>query len=396
MNSPITVSTLNVQIKSLLETTFSFVYVEGEISNLTYHNSGHIYFSIKDASSTISCVMFKGNTRNLKFRLEVGQKVVISGSVTVYAPRGNYQLLATKIEPSGVGALALAYEQLKKKLELKGYFDPSGKKELPKYPKKIVLVTSGTGAAIEDMKKVASKRWPLIEMILIPALVQGEGAKFDIVQAIQKADTLNADVMVVGRGGGSVEDLWAFNEEMVADAIFNASTPIISAVGHESDFVISDFVSDVRAATPSNAIEIALPDSNELRMYLDNLSDEFQRSFKIVINNKEITLKHLSSSFKQNSFENKFNFVQNNINDMKKNFNNFFQQVLSKKEQEIKLLSNSYEANHPDKKSKRGFVQVTKDNTITSLEEVQLDDIINLETSKLSVKTKVLNINYNK
>jgi len=396
MNSPITVSTLNVQIKSLLETTFSFVYVEGEISNLTYHNSGHIYFSIKDASSTISCVMFKGNTRNLKFRLEVGQKVVISGSVTVYAPRGNYQLLATKIEPSGVGALALAYEQLKKKLELKGYFDPSGKKELPKYPKKIVLVTSGTGAAIEDMKKVASKRWPLIEMILIPALVQGEGAKFDIVQAIQKADTLNADVMVVGRGGGSVEDLWAFNEEMVADAIFNARTPIISAVGHESDFVISDFVSDVRAATPSNAIEIALPDSNELRMYLDNLSDEFQRSFKIVINNKEITLKHLSSSFKQNSFENKFNFVQNNINDMKKNFNNFFQQVLSKKEQEIKLLSNSYEANHPDKKSKRGFVQVTKDNTITSLEEVQLDDIINLETSKLSVKTKVLNINYNK
>jgi len=396
MNSPITVSTLNVQIKSLLETTFSFVYVEGEISNLTYHNSGHIYFSIKDASSTISCVMFKGNTRNLKFRLEVGQKVVISGSVTVYAPRGNYQLLATKIEPSGVGALALAYEQLKKKLELKGYFDPSGKKVLPKYPKKIVLVTSGTGAAIEDMKKVASKRWPLIEMILIPALVQGEGAKFDIVQAIQKADTLNADVMVVGRGGGSVEDLWAFNEEMVADAIFNASTPIISAVGHESDFVISDFVSDVRAATPSNAIEIALPDSNELRMYLDNLSDEFQRSFKIVINNKEITLKHLSSSFKQNSFENKFNFVQNNINDMKKNFNNFFQQVLSKKEQEIKLLSNSYEANHPDKKSKRGFVQVTKDNTITSLEEVQLDDIINLETSKLSVQTKVLNINYNK
>ncbi len=396
MNSPITVSTLNVQIKSLLETTFSFVYVEGEISNLTYHNSGHIYFSIKDASSTISCVMFKGNTRYLKFRLEVGQKIILSGSVTVYAPRGNYQLLATKIEPSGVGALALAYEQLKKKLELKGYFDQARKKELPKYPKKVVLVTSSTGAAIEDMKKVASKRWPLIELILIPALVQGEGAKFDIAEAIQKADTLNADVMVVGRGGGSIEDLWAFNEEMVADAIFSANTPIISAVGHESDFVISDFVSDVRAATPSNAIEIALPDSNELKMYLDNLSDEYERAFKIVINNKETVLNHLSSSFKQNSFENKFNFVQNNIKDLQKNFNNFFKQILSKKEQEIKLLSSSYEANHPDKKSKKGFVQVTKENTIVSLEELHLDDIINLETSKLSVKTKVMHINYNK
>ena len=396
MNSPITVSTLNVQIKSLLETTFSFIYVEGEISNLTYHNSGHIYFSIKDASSTISCVMFKGNTRYLKFRLEVGQNVIISGSVTVYAPRGNYQLLATKIEPSGVGALALAYEQLKKKLELKGYFDQSRKKELPKYPKKIVLVTSSTGAAIEDMKKVASKRWPLIELILIPALVQGESAKFDIVEAIQKADALNADVIVVGRGGGSVEDLWAFNEEMVADAIFAANTPIISAVGHESDFVISDFVSDVRAATPSNAIEIALPDANELRMYIDNVSDEFQRAFKIVLNNKETMLKHLSASFKQNSFENKFNFVQTNITDLKRNFNSFFQQVLSKKEQEIKLLSSSFEANHPDKKSKKGFVQVTKDNTIVALEVLKLEDIINLETSKLSVKTKVIEINYNK
>ena len=396
MNSPITVSTLNVQIKSLLETTFSFIYVEGEISNLTYHNSGHIYFSIKDATSTVSCVMFKGNTRYLKFRLEVGQKVVISGSVTVYAPRGNYQLLATKIEPSGVGALALAYEQLKTKLQTQGYFETSRKKELPKYPKKIALVTSATGAAIEDMKKVASKRWPLIELLLVPALVQGADAKFDIVEAIQKADKLNADIMIVGRGGGSIEDLWAFNEEMVANAIFEANTPIISAVGHESDFVISDFVSDLRAATPSNAMEIALPDANELRMHLDNLSDELQRSFKIVINNKQMQVKHLESSFKQNSFENKFSFVQNNISEMKKNFNNFFKQVLIKKEQEVKLLSSSYEANHPDKKSKKGYVQVTKENSIIDLADLKLDDIVQLESSKLTVQTKVLDIKYNK
>lgn len=396
MNSPINVSTLNLQIKSLLETTFSFVYVEGEISNLTYHNSGHIYFSIKDEKSTISCVMFKGNTRYLKFRLEVGQKVVISGSLTVYAPRGNYQLLATKIEPSGVGALALAYEQLKKKLQEKGYFDSNRKKILPKYPKKIAIVTSATGAAIEDMKKIAAKRWPMVELLLVPALVQGEGASYDIADAIRKADRLNAEVMIVGRGGGSIEDLWAFNEEIVADTIFNAQTPIISAVGHESDFVISDFVSDVRAATPSNAMEIALPDCNELRMYMDNLSDELRRAFSIVLNNKEQHLRHLKSSFRQNSFESKFNFVQSNINDIKKNFNNFFQQSISKKEQEIKLLQNSYEANHPDKKSKKGFVQVTSGNKIVTLEEINVDDIVHLETANVTVKTKILEINHNK
>lgn len=396
MNSPINVTTLNLQIKSLLETTFSFVYVEGEISNLTYHNSGHIYFSIKDEKSTISCVMFKGNTRYLKFRLEVGQKVVISGSLTVYAPRGNYQLLATKIEPSGVGALALAYEQLKKKLQEKGYFDPSRKKVLPKYPKKIAVVTSATGAAIEDMKKVATKRWPLVELLLVPSLVQGEGSAYDISDAIRKADNLNADVMIVGRGGGSIEDLWAFNEEVVADTIYNAHTPIISAVGHESDFVISDFVSDLRAATPSHAMEIALPDCTELRMYLDNLSDEYNRAFLIVLNNKEQYLRHLYSSFKQNSFESKFNFVQSNINDMKKNFNNFFKQSMLRKEQEVQFLNKSYEINHPNNKSKKGFVQVTSENKIVTLEELKTDDIVHLETANVSAKTKILEIKYHK
>lgn len=395
MNSPINVSTLNIQIKSLLETTFSFVYVEGEVSNLTYHNSGHIYFSIKDEQSTISCVMFKGNTKYLKFRLEVGQKVVISGSLTVYAPRGNYQLLATKIEPSGVGALALAYEQLKKKLESQGYFEAQRKKILPKYPKKITIVTSATGAAIEDMKKVATHRWPMVELLLIPALVQGENAAYDIAEAIKKADKLNSDIMIVGRGGGSIEDLWAFNEEIVADAIFNATTPIISAVGHESDFVISDFVSDIRAATPSNAMEIALPDANELRMYLDNLSNELNRAFMIVISKKEQNIKHLLSSFKQNSFENKFNYVQSNISDIKRNFDSLFNQSISKKEQEIKFLKKSFESNHPDLKSKKGFVQITYENQIINLEDIKKDDIVNLETSKVIARTKILDIIYN-
>ena len=222
MNQPLSVSTLNNQIKSLLETTFVGVYVEGEVSNLTYHSSGHIYFSIKDENSTLSCVMFRGNAQYLKFRLEVGMKITISGSVTAYVPRGNYQLLCNKIEPSGQGSLALAFEQLKKKLQEQGLFNPEIKKTLPKFPKHIVLVTSPTGAAIEDMKKVATHRWGLTRFTLVPTLVQGEEAKFDIAHSIKFADTLNADVMIVGRGGGSIEDLWAFNEEVVALAIYEA------------------------------------------------------------------------------------------------------------------------------------------------------------------------------
>ena len=207
--------------------------------------------------------MFRGNAKYLKFQLEVGMKITISGSVTAYVPRGNYQLMCNKIEPSGKGSLAVAFEQLKNRLEAQGYFNPNIKKPLPQYPKHIALVTSATGAAIEDMKKVATQRWPLIKLSLVPALVQGEGSKESIVRSIRKADTLNADIMVVGRGGGSIEDLWSFNEACVAQAIFEAKTPVISAVGHEVDFLISDFVSDVRAATPSNAMEIALPDMNE-------------------------------------------------------------------------------------------------------------------------------------
>ena len=209
MNSAMSVSTLNNQIKALLETTFVGVYVEGEVSNLTYHNSGHVYFSVKDSTSTLSCVMFKGNAQYLKFRLEVGMKITISGSITAYIPRGNYQLLCNKIEPSGQGSLAVAFEQLKQKLLNQGFFDATNKKTLPKFPKHIVLVTSPTGAAIEDMKKVALHRWPLTKITLIPTLVQGEDAKDDIANSIKIADALNADIIVVGRGGGSIEDLWA-------------------------------------------------------------------------------------------------------------------------------------------------------------------------------------------
>ena len=393
MNQPLSVSTLNNQIKSLLETTFVGVYVEGEVSNLTYHSSGHIYFSIKDENSTLSCVMFRGNAQYLKFRLEVGMKITISGSVTAYVPRGNYQLLCNKIEPSGQGSLALAFEQLKKKLQEQGLFNPEIKKTLPKFPKHIVLVTSPTGAAIEDMKKVATHRWGLTRFTLVPTLVQGEEAKFDIAHSIKFADTLNADVMIVGRGGGSIEDLWAFNEEVVAMAIYEAKTPVISAVGHETDVLISDFVADVRAATPSNAIEMALPDSNEYRIYLDNLADQLHRTFQTILHKKEQELGHIKNLFEQNSFQRKFEFVQKEINLLTESFHNSFKSICNQKQLELNMLKENFKINNPANKNLDGFAQITKENKIINLSDVKKDDTIMLQTAKNIAVCQVLKNN---
>lgn len=392
MNKPLSVTELNNQLKSLLESTFTHVYVEGEVSNLTYHGSGHIYFSIKDQNSTISCVMFRGNASKLRFRLEVGQKVIINGSITVYTPRGNYQLLCTNIEPSGIGGLALAYEQLKAKLQIKGYFDTSIKKQLPKFPKHITIVTSSTGAAIEDMKKILANRWPLAKITLISSLVQGEGAKEDIAKSIKIADSLNSDVMIVARGGGSIEDLWPFNEEMVADAIYEANTPVVSAVGHESDFVISDFVADVRASTPSNAIETITPDINEFKIYIDTLIDDLNRRFLVLVSKKEETLKHMSKVFEQYSFASKFKAIENEIKNMKLNLNNSFKHSLAKKENELNLLYRSYDLNNPEKKSRPGYAQVTKDDKVIDLKNLNIGDEFFLENPVVVVKSKVLDI----
>jgi len=392
LNAPISVSTLNTQIKSLLETTFINVYVEGEISNLTYHNSGHIYFSVKDASSTISCVMFKGNAKYLKFQLEVGQKVLISGTITVYTPRGSYQLMCNKIEPSGQGALALAYEQLKQKLHAKGYFEQSIKKKLPTYPKKIALVTSATGAAIADMKKVAFHRWPLTQLILVPSLVQGEDSKYDIVESIKYANSLDVDLIVVGRGGGSIEDLWAFNEEIVALAIYECEKPVISAVGHEIDFLISDFVADIRAATPSNAMEIALPDINEHRIYIDTLSSDMENRTKNTLLQKENELKNMFKLFEQNSIESKFRFISQQINLIKHNYENYLQQILSTKENRLNILKGAIESKNPKNNIQNGYAQISLNNKIIDIEKLKLNDEITLQSPNIIVSCTVNNI----
>ena len=391
--NPISVSFLNNQIKSLLETTFMQVYVEGEISNLVTHSSGHIYFSIKDENSTLSCVMFKGNARFLKFKLENNQKVVISGNITVYAPRGNYQLLCSKIEPSGIGSLALAFEQLKTKLHAKGYFEQNIKKTLPKYPKKIAIVTSPTGAAIEDMKKVASFRWNLCELILVPTLVQGNEAEFDIARSIKFADSLNCDIMIVGRGGGSIEDLWAFNSEVVADAIFEAKTPIISAVGHESDILISDFVADIRASTPSNAIEIALPDKNENLMLLDSFIYTFEDRLKIILDKKALELKNLKSLFEQNSIPSKIEAIASQVKLLKSSFHSTMFQKFQIYENSLNSLKSNYILNNPQNRQKDGFVQLSKNSKIVNLEDLKEQDLIELQTAKTVAFCRVEKIN---
>lgn len=261
----LTVSELTQQIRLQLESNFDSVWVEGEISNLRSPSSGHLYFTLKDENSQIKTVVFRSHIRFLKFEIKDGIQVISRGRVSVYEPRGDYQLIIDYIEPKGVGALQLAYEQLKEKLKSEGLFDDSHKKSLPLLPGKIGLITSPSGAAVQDMINVILRRFPNIGILVFPVRVQGEGASSEIAHAIEDLNKISGvDVMIVGRGGGSLEDLWAFNEEIVARAIYHSDIPVISAVGHEIDFTISDFVADLRAPTPSAAAELAVPNKSEL------------------------------------------------------------------------------------------------------------------------------------
>ncbi|MBD3823460.1 MAG: exodeoxyribonuclease VII large subunit [Epsilonproteobacteria bacterium] len=408
----LSVSALNEQIKSLLEGTFSRVFVEGELSRITFHNSGHIYFTLKDAESSIKAVMFRGNATKLRFELKEGLKVVLEGALSLYKPRGEYQLNAFNIEPAGRGALALAFEQLKEKLSQKGYFDPSRKKPLPKFPKRIALITSATGAALQDMLRVANHRYRLIELDLYDVLVQGERAAEQISHAITYADSQNYDLIITGRGGGSIEDLWCFNEEMVADAVFHAHTPVISAVGHEIDWVISDFVADVRAATPSAAMLLALPDTNELFQTLDSYASQMERITRQRLLAKRVALEHLKNSFVQHSIEKKvamqreelkrlqeqfraqFNFkltsFKREIALLEPRFSHAIQSVMNDKKSRLASLRTNLENNNPAFKEKKGFAQLSKEGRVVSLGELSQDDEFSAMSERVKITAKVI------
>ena len=292
-----TVKQVNSYIKNMFTQDFMLnrIYVKGEVSNCKYHTSGHIYFSLKDESGTIACVMFAGQRSGLSFHMREGQQIIVLGSVNVYERTGSYQLYANEIRLDGEGVLYEKYQMLKQELEEMGMFAPEYKKEIPGYAKRIGIVTAPTGAAIRDIMNISARRNPYVQLLLYPAQVQGEGAKESIVRGIQMLEVKDVDVIIVGRGGGSIEDLWAFNEEEVARAIFDCTVPIISAVGHETDVTIADYVADLRAPTPSAAAELAVWDYRQTAAYLEECGLRMKRSISGTVHVNRLRLKGLET-----------------------------------------------------------------------------------------------------
>ncbi len=296
----LTVTQVNEFVKALIESapTLSSVYIKGEISNFTNHvKTGHFYFSLKDEGGVLRCIMFRSSAAHLHFLPENGMKVILHGRISAYVRDGQYQMYADQMEPDGVGALYIAYEQLKRRLEAEGLFDPAHKKPLPKIPRRVGIITAATGAAVHDMIHVTGRRFPYAELLLFPSLVQGDGAVAQLIQGLEYFNqTDSVDVIIIGRGGGSIEELWAFNSEALARAVYASHIPVISAVGHETDFTICDFVADRRAPTPSAAAEIAVPSTTELQQKFYNIIDRLGQYSKNRLEQSRIAVKHLAQS----------------------------------------------------------------------------------------------------
>ena len=417
MQPAISVSALNEQIKNLLETTFMQVAVEGELSRITYHNSGHIYFTLKDSGSALSGVMFRGNAARLRFRLEEGLKVVVYGGITLYKPRGSYQINAVSIEPAGQGALALAYEQLKQRLAEEGLFETARKKPMPSYPKKIALVTSATGAALQDMKRVAAQRWPLTELFVYDSIVQGDQAPLSLTSALKAADGAGYDIIVIGRGGGSMEDLWGFNDEGLARAVAEAETPVVSAVGHEIDWVITDFVADLRAPTPSAAMQMILPDQYEVMMGLDAMQERLDRRVNEVLAMKKQVVSHLQERYRQHSVEQKIKEQLSLVEQLSQRYgqsivyrlqqaaslidplqvrlDQALELLLNQKQARLQSLQTNLESQDPKLKDKKGFAQVVKEGRPVSLNKVSAGDEIALMDSRYTAVAVVKSVKEN-
>lgn len=295
----LTVSEVNRYIKSLIDTDaiLENIHVTGEISNFKAHSSGHAYFTLKDSNSSIKCIMFKTYFQKVKFKMENGMKVIIGGKVSVFERDGQYQLYCSQVQPDGLGALYLAFEQLKRRLESFGWFDQRFKKQIPFFPAKIAVVTAPTGAAIKDIINVSTRRYKNVNLVVVPALVQGDGAVESIAKAIRYANAIeDVEVIILARGGGSIEDLWCFNSEIVAQAIFESEIPIVSAVGHEIDYTIADFVSDLRAPTPSAAAEIVVPNYDDIVKKIELMRAKANNSIKHILNNSKNSLKLIQNS----------------------------------------------------------------------------------------------------
>ena len=390
----LSVSQINFYIKSIIENdgSLQFVLVTGEISNLTVHQrSGHIYLSLKDSNSVISAVMFAGNARRLRFRLENGMKVICRGRISVYEPSGRYQLYIEDMQPDGVGALTLAFEQLKKSLAQKGLFDNAHKKPLPKFPKTIGVITSPTGAAVQDITNIIRRRFPSADIVLAPVLVQGESAPEQLVRAVNKFSASKiADVVIIGRGGGSAEDLWAFNDEQLAYAVYNCETPIISGVGHETDFTVCDFVADVRASTPSAAAELAVPDRQELMSYYFKQKQYISAMLDRKIKTAQLRLENQQRRMSASSPKLKADQLEKQLSAKSEKLTRFMNTYISDKENKLIAAKGKLDGLNPLNVLNRGYAIAEKDEKIiTSSKQLKDGDDFTVILSDGKINAKV-------
>ena len=412
----VTISDLNRYIKAKfdMDTHLNHVYLKGEISNFKHHTRGHFYFTLKDENSRIAAVMFASSAKNVAFEPEDGMKVLVSGRIALYEATGSYQIYVDSMELDGIGNLYLEFERLKKELAKEGLFDREHKRAIPKFPKKIGIITAPTGAAIRDILSTIKRRYPICETILFPALVQGTGAKESVVKQLNKAQEYDLDVIICGRGGGSIEDLWAFNEEIVARAIYNSKIPVISAVGHEIDFTIADYVADLRAPTPTGAAEMAVPNLVDLKSLIDQYKIRGNEAVTNIIKKNRIKLESLQNSFvlknplslyeikeqKLDSYIDYLNqYMTNKLNHAKlmyeKVINNKIlispQSMFDKKKHQYELLLKTIEVLNPMKLLSSGY-SIVKSNgkVIKNSHDVNLEDVVNIELSEGKLKCSVI------
>ena len=393
MRNVYSVKQVNAYIKNMFTQDFMLnrIYIKGEVSNCKYHTSGHIYFSLKDESGSIACIMFAGQRSGLAFKMQDGQQVIVLGNITTYERDGKYQLYAKEIILDGAGLLYEKFEALKKELGEMGMFAPEYKQPIPKFAKKIGIVTAPTGAAIRDIMNISARRNPYVQLILYPALVQGDGAAASIVKGIEMLDKHGVDVMIVGRGGGSIEDLWAFNEEPVARAIFNCRTPIISAVGHETDTTIADYVADMRAPTPSAAAELAVFEYQVLGNYMEELQLKLKKALyqKLQIERMKLERYRLKMNYLHPKM--KLREKQQRSVEIEQKLRNIMEKKLNLAKQRLAIQIERMKGASPLAKLNQGFSYVSSEdgNVVKSIEQVQLEDKLTIYMTDGIVKAKV-------
>lgn len=388
-----TVKQVNSYIKNMFTQDFMLnrIYVKGEVSNCKYHTSGHIYFSLKDESGTIACVMFAGQRGGLSFHMREGQQIIVLGLVNVYERTGSYQLYAQEIRLDGEGTLYEKYQMLKQELEEMGMFAPEYKKAIPRYAKRIGVVTAPTGAAVRDIMNISARRNPYVQLLLYPAQVQGEGAKESIVRGIRMLETKNVDVIIVGRGGGSIEDLWAFNDECVARAIFDCQVPVISAVGHETDVTIADYVADLRAPTPSAAAELAVWDYRQLQGYLDECRLRMNRSMTGTIRINRLRLKELDVRLSYLHPRHKLQDQQQRLIELEEELRTLMRDRVKEARHRLAIQIEKLNGLSPVRKLNQGFAYVEEADggVVKSIRQVEKGDELTVYVTDGLIRTSV-------